>query len=179
MTMKIYIANLGAYNRGYLVGKWVELPLYEEELQEEIQEVLNGPDAIKTRDFEDQEDEEWAIHDYECSYMKISECSSPYKLNEIAEQIEDLDQWEEKTLKAILETGNYEFEDVIDRIDEFQLYEGIDNERELGDYYIEEVDCSQVPDYLMNYIDTESYGRDISINEGGDFTSYGYLREDR
>ena len=35
--LKIYIANLGKYNEGELVGKWVELPC--EDLDEVLKEI--------------------------------------------------------------------------------------------------------------------------------------------
>lgn len=35
----------------------------------------------------------------------------------------------------------------------------------------------EVPDYLADYIDYEAYGRDVAINEMGQFTDYGYVRD--
>jgi hypothetical protein len=35
----------------------------------------------------------------------------------------------------------------------------------------------QVPEHLIDYIDYEAYGRDVAINEGGEFTSFGYVRD--
>ena len=35
----------------------------------------------------------------------------------------------------------------------------------------------EVPDYLADYIDYEAYGRDVAINEMGQFTNYGYVRD--
>ena len=37
-------------------------------------------------------------------------------------------------------------------------------------YYIEELDAMQVPEQLRNYIDDEAYGRDIALEESGQFT---------
>ena len=34
--MAVYIANLGKYNEGYLVGDWFCFPLNEEEIAERI-----------------------------------------------------------------------------------------------------------------------------------------------
>lgn len=52
--LKIYLTNLGKYNEGYLVGKWVELPATDEELEEAKKEIgIN------------QQYEEWFITDYE------------------------------------------------------------------------------------------------------------------
>ena len=35
----------------------------------------------------------------------------------------------------------------------------------------------QVPEHLRNYIDYEAYGRDIALEEGGEFTDLGYVRD--
>ena len=35
----------------------------------------------------------------------------------------------------------------------------------------------QVPEHLQDYIDYEAIGRDVSINESGQFTTYGYVRD--
>ena len=53
----------------------------------------------------------------------------------------------------------------------------IKNHDELGRYYIEELDAMQVPEHLRNYIDYEAYGRDIALEESGQFTDLGYVRD--
>ena len=41
---KIYIADLAAYNNGYLHGEWVDATLEVEEIEEKIEEILaNSP----------------------------------------------------------------------------------------------------------------------------------------
>ena len=45
--LEIYLTDLQAYNEGYLVGKWITLPLSEFELSQVVSEVLiegEGPD---------------------------------------------------------------------------------------------------------------------------------------
>lgn len=59
--IRIYLTDLAAYNCGALVGKWITLPLTNEQLQIKISEVLSlGEMAINTKDHE-----EWFITDYE------------------------------------------------------------------------------------------------------------------
>lgn len=55
--IKIYIADLAAYNAGYLHGAWIDATLDITDIQEKIREILN------TSPVEDAE--EYAIHDYE------------------------------------------------------------------------------------------------------------------
>lgn len=176
-AIKIYVANLGAYNRGYLVGKWIELPLSEEEIKEELDEILNGEEAAKTRSYPGEVDEEWAIHDYECDFLKIGEYDSIERLNNLAARLEEVESYEENKLKALLECGYYgdDIEECIDNLDNFRLSEDIQNDQDLGQYWLFESGCYEVPEFLMSYIDEKAFGRDISINSEGMFTEYGWI----
>jgi hypothetical protein len=42
---------------------------------------------------------------------------------------------------------------------------------------VRELDAMQVPEHLRNYIDYEAYGRDIALEESGQFTDLGYVRD--
>ena len=61
--MQVYIANLGKYNEGELVGAWFTFPIDFEEVKEKIG--LND------------EYEEYAIHDYELPFT-VDEYTSAY-----------------------------------------------------------------------------------------------------
>lgn len=67
--------------------------------------------------------------------------------------------------------GEYE------NLDCYDVYPDIRDHDDLGRYYIEELDAIQVPEHLKNYIDYEAYGRDIALEEGGQFTDLGYVRD--
>lgn len=64
--MQVYIANLGKYNEGELVGAWFTFPIDFEEVKEKIG--LND------------EYEEYAIHDYELPFT-VDEYTSIGELN--------------------------------------------------------------------------------------------------
>ena len=74
--MAVYIANLGKYNEGYLVGAWFTLPIDEEDVKEKIG--LN------------EQYEEYAIHDTDNFPIAIGEYVSIEELNEMYEMIEEL-----------------------------------------------------------------------------------------
>lgn len=76
--MQIYIADLEAYNSGYLKGEWIELPTDNENIN----------DAILRQSKNGQSD--FAIHDYTLPF-EIGEYTDPLKVNEICEAIEELD----------------------------------------------------------------------------------------
>ena len=167
--IKIYVANLGKYNEGGLVGAWITLPVSEEELQK----ILTDKVGIN------EEYEEYAIHDFECDFMEISEYSSISKLNEIAELLEGLDEYEEKTLKAIIEWRYYgeNIKEAIENIDNFTLYEDIENDYDLGYYYINEAGIYNLESMgnLANYINYKAFGRDTHLENESFYSENGYI----
>ena len=64
-----------------------------------------------------------------------------------------------------------------ENLDCYDVYPDIRDHDDLGRYYIEELDAMQVPEHLRNYIDYEAYGRDIAMEEGGEFTDFRYVRD--
>ena len=74
--MAVYIANLGKYNEGYLVGAWFTFPIDEEDVKEKIG--LN------------EQYEEYTIHDTDNFPIAIGEYVSIEELNEMYEMIEEL-----------------------------------------------------------------------------------------
>ena len=63
--MQIYIADLQAYNSGYLKGEWIKLPTEEDDIQ----------DAILRQSQNGQSD--FAIHDWELPF-EINEYTNPF-----------------------------------------------------------------------------------------------------
>lgn len=173
-NINIYVVNLGAYNRGYHVGKWLHLPMAEDELQQEIDNILHGEEAKKTQSEYDN-DEEVAIHDFECDFMRISEYDSITTLNELAEEIESLDEWEQEKIEAIMQYDCLTLRDAIDNRDDYDIFSDVKNEYDLGYYWIEESGCYEIPENIRYYIDYEKLGRDVSLDEGGVFTDFGYV----
>lgn len=67
-----------------------------------------------------------------------------------------------------------------ENLDNYILMDGIENDYDLGYYYIEESGCYDTAEIgaLSNYIDYESFGRDVYLSETGVYTNQGYLRDD-
>lgn len=168
--ISIYIANLGAYNRGHLIGSWVTLPMDEVSLQEKINAILAEGDhqAMKHGEYCGP-DEEVAIHDYECDFdgVEISEYSSIRKLNELAQTLDNLADWELDEVKAVIAATNYDLEDSIRIVEERRctILHGIDSTEDLGYYAVDEgLFGITIPESLRNYIDYESIGRDMEFD---------------
>lgn len=178
---RIYIANLGKYNEGYLVGKWVDLPIDEEELENVYCEIKVGhrnEDGEYTPYYE--EDgiiyEEVAIHDYETEMvgLTIGEWDNICELSECVEECERLREWEYKTVCAIMEVEGCELGEAMDSSGEYNLMEGVHDEEDLGRYLFD-AGCVDIPEWVVDYFDFEEYGRDNAWD--GNFTEYGFLQK--
>ena len=150
--MRIYLTNLGKYNEGDLVGKWLELPATEKEIEESFKRI--GIDGINY--------EEYFITDYEDSIFKIEEYSNLEYLNEIAEKIENLNDDEKIIFQYLKDYQNYDFEKTFEIIENenYLYYANIKNEEDLGEAISEDW---EIPENLINYIDYEAIGRDATF----------------
>ena len=174
--MKIFITNLGRYNEGYLIGKWVKLPVCEDVLDKVLKEI--GIDEYY---------EEYFITDYENEIIGIgdviSEYSSVQALNELAQRLEDLSDDEADKLGAVLEyeacRSVSEVLELLDKLDEFDLLTDVTDDEELGYYYAEEYCCIDIPESIQPYFDYEKFGRDVRLQSSCLYTSYGFLLDNR
>lgn len=160
VEMKVYIANLGKYNEGELVGAWFTAPIDFEEMEERIG--LNG------------EYEEYAIYDYEMPF-DISEYTSISDINRLCEMVMELEGspiFDE--LKEIQGMWFSSMEELLENADDIICYSDCDSMEDIARYYIEETgQLGEVPSNLQNYIDYEALGRDMEIEGSYLITSHG------
>ena len=151
--MRVYIANLGKYNEGYLVGDWFSFPIDEEDVAERI--------GLNERY------EEYAVHDTENFPIEIGEYISIEELNEIFEMIEELPDYITDELDEFV--SHYgSLEELVEHKDDIILYSGCETMTDLAYYLIDEEQIlGEIPSSLQNYIDYEAYGRDLDM--GGCF----------
>ena len=176
-----FITNLGKYNEGALVGEWVKFPTTAEELKKVFERI-----EIGAKDDFGQTYEEWFITDYDCYvdglYDLLGEYANLDELNYLASKLDDMSQDEYERFQAAMEIGDHtgsiqELINLTENLDCYDIYPDIHDHDDLGRYYIEELDAMQVPEHLRNYIDYEAYGRDIALEESGQFTDLGYVRD--
>lgn len=150
--MNIYLTNLGKYNEGELIGEWVTLPISEEELKKVFERI-----GINERY------EEFFITDYECDYYTIGEYDNISELNEIAETVEGLDEYEQDIIKALLNDG-YNLQEALDQKDDCILYADCFDMEDVAIQYCEECGVlSSIPEHLQSYFDFAAFGRDMSF----------------
>ena len=108
--MAVYIANLGKYNEGYLVGAWFTFPIDEEDVTEKIG--LN------------EQYEEYAVHDTDNFPIDIGEYVSIEELNEMYEMIEELPDYIVECLNEFI--SHYgTLEEVVEHKDDIYYYHNI------------------------------------------------------
>lgn len=158
--MKVYIANLGKYNEGELVGAWFSFPIDEEEVQEKI-----GLNA---------EYEEYAIHDYELPFL-INDYASIDRLNHLYEKLQEIEGtpiYDELT--EIQRSWFSDIDDLVEHSDDIIHYADCDSMSELAQHYIEETGAlSALPENWRYYFDYQALGRDMELEGNYLVTSHG------
>lgn len=158
--MKIYIANLGKYNEGELVGAWFSFPVDEEEVSERI-----GLNA---------EYEEFAIHDFEAPFP-IDEYESIDCLNKIYEALQEIEGtpiYDE--LEEILGYWFKDIEELVEHAEDIICYSDCSTMAEVAEYYVEETGMlSALPENMRYYFDYAALGRDMEIEGNYLITSHG------
>ena len=173
--IKIFLTNLGKYNEGILMGEWVKLPVASGELEAVMERIGIGAGY-----------EEYFITDYESSItnLHLSEYTSVSEVNRLAEQLEELNDWDYEKLCAVIEAESpasiQAIQALLTELDGFDLIPEIDDESSLGEFYAEACGVFiNLPEIVQRYFDYESYGRDIHLEVNGTFTSYGYVEDRR
>jgi len=181
--IEAFITNLGKYNEGALIGEWVSFPATPEEVKKALEKI-----GIGAKDEFGNVYEEWFITDYNCDVdglaknINFGEYENLDELNYLASKIGELNSYELEKFQAVLEVSDYtgSVKDIINltgNLDKYDIYPDVKNCEDLGIYYVDELELVKVPDELRYYIDYESYGRDIALDENGQFTESGYVRD--
>lgn len=152
--LKVYLANLGKYVEGYLVGKWVELPC------DDIAAELKSIGVAERMAYE-----EYAIHDYECDIrgIEIDEYSNIGQLNELAERLAELYESDKEHLAAFMEAICSDLEYALDNYTNHTFYANKSLE-ELAEEFVEDGCWGDIPEGLINYIDYGAIARDLSCD---------------
>ena len=165
--LRIYLTNLGKYNEGELLGEWVELPVSQDELVKVFDRIQICHDKVDYSDECGNPYEEYFITDYETDIegVEVGEYSNLDELNELAEQLEDFDEYGKKAIQAMLLDG-YEFNEAIMKVynGDYNYYPDCKDMTDVA-YYIVENGCllSDVPETIARYFDYEAFGRDLGI----------------
>lgn len=163
---RAYITNLGKYNEGALVGKWVDFPIDEDDFEGVLKSIgIGDSDEFGTPY------EEWFVSDYECNlpgfnWQDLGEYPSYETLQAYGEDVASIDDIEAVS-NAMEVTGD--LQSAIDGLSDGSIiyYRGIDDYSDLAYMLIDEMGGIEVlgRDTIERYFDYEMLGRDLGFDE--------------
>lgn len=183
VIFRAYATNLGMYNEGELVGEWVDFPITHDEdmdLKEAVDEVL-------CRIRVDEIYGEYFITDYESDIEGLTDCFGEYEnlflLHYLACKIQEMkcgiEQFESMVAYGEMTGSVEELINLTDNADCFYFMSHVEDDYDLGYEYARNsgmfTEELKSLGRLADYIDYESYGRDIRLREGGIHTNNGYI----
>jgi len=162
--LKVYLTDLSAYNNGYLIGKWINLPLSEETLHMAINEVLcEGETAVGDKDHE-----EWFITDYEwddLEFCEVGEYENIFELNANMELLSGLDNDKLKSVAFLLNEGiTVDISDAIQRSEDVTIHNNQDMEDVAYELLDECYGVHSLPSIVANNIDYERVAKDLEYD---------------
>ena len=159
---RVFITNLGKYNEGELVGKWLDLPC--DDIEEELASIGVASDS---------QYEEYFITDYENDWnYPVNEYEDLWRLNELAEKLMDVDdKGDGDWLAAFIEARGYNFDYAVEHYEDSTFYPEMDLEDVARDI-IEE--CYDLPEIAVHYFDYDAFARDLGY-DGYTETEYGVI----
>ena len=159
----IFVTNLGKYTEGELVGMWLPLPASQEAITEALEKI-----GINDRY------EEYFITDYESDMLEVKEYSNINRLNEQAEMLAELDEYEMEIVEVLLHEGGYTLGEALDKKDDCIVYSDCSDMTDVAMQYVAETGMlDNVPETISRYFDYEALGRDMSFEGQYVFTAHG------
>lgn len=163
-----YITNLRRYNEGQLVGKWIDFPITEEELEEVFNEIGINEDY-----------EEYFITDWETDWeldisKEFGEYPNIFEVSDITEELEAIEDYGNLDwLYAYIECSGVSLFDAVKEFEDNSIFYGHDAyevvEQFLSEYFgIEDRAVTSILNY-MNYDDFANYELNLYQSD------YGYI----
>lgn len=175
--IRLCITNLGLYLEDTRYG-FLSLPTNQETVQALLAQI-----RVDGRYYGEIE-----ITDVESRISGLAKCIGAWDsidaLNYLAALINEMDDGELEKFEAAIAYGEYtgSIQDLINltqNLDCFEYLPGVKDDEDLGRYMVDELDALQVPEHIKPYLDYEYYGRDVRLEDGGNFTDRGYVASTR
>ena len=111
--------------------------------------------------------EEYFFSDWECEIpFEFGEYPSISEINDIAERVEALKEYEQDVLKVILEEHTSDVDEALRIVEacDYRTWDGCDSMADVAERMAAEFgDLNDVPERLQYYIDYEAWGRDLDL----------------
>lgn len=166
--VNVFLTNLGKYTEGYLIGKWITLST-----------AINWTEELESIDVKDGTDyEEFFITDFESNAnIKVNEYMSISELEEMAEQIEELNNTVDISIFQAIMCCASNFSEAYNIAinGNYIYYDDVNDEDDLGHALVDEGFFNNIDEKIKMYLDYESIGRDYMINVNGSFSDNGFI----
>jgi antirestriction protein len=167
MMLEVYLTDLGAYNKGFLIGEWISLPIDEQELESTIKKILRSGEALCALEYGYESHEEYFITDWEwkdLNFFDIDEYDNVMSLNETTSVLESLSPYQQKAVMYLMREGIADdIADAVGKIDDVIVYKGMSMIDVAMEYLESCCDLKCLPSIITNYIDYEVLARDLEL----------------
>ena len=173
-----YLSTLGAYTEGRPAGEWVTFPTTAGHMKEVFDRI-----GIDFKNYG-----EWHFTEFQSPIpglaAKLGEHEHPDELNYLGKLLEMQFDDDREKFAAAIALGDHassveELINLAQNLDCYWIYPSVHNEEEYGHYLVDELEEPELPEEAKKYFMYEEYGRDAAINDGGAFTEWGYVYNNR
>lgn len=171
---EVYLINKARHTEQSPVAEWVQLPTDAEKMKEVFARI--GVDGIDPSEYE--------VATYESPIDGLTDRfrsgESLDELNYLAALLAQRSQEEREKFAAAMIHGDHaaSIADAINlthNLDCYWLYPTVHNSEDYGHYVVDELDELELPEAAKKYFDYKAFGRDAVREDGGTFTDYGYI----
>ena len=171
---EVYLINKARHTEQSPVAEWVQLPTDAEKMKEVFARI--GVDGIDPFEYE--------VAAYESPIDGLTDRfrsgESLDELNYLAALLAQRSQEEREKFAAAMIHGDHaaNIADAINlthNLDCYWLYPTVHNSEDYGHYVVDELDELELPEAAKKYFDYKAFGRDTVREDGGTFTDYGYI----
>lgn len=171
---EVYLINKARHTEQNPVAEWVQLPTDAEKMKEVFARI--GVDGIDPFEYE--------AAAYESPIDGLIDRFRPGEsldeLNYLAALLAQRSQEDREKFAAAMIHGDHtaSIADAINlthNLDCYWLYPTVHNSEDYGHYVVDELDELELPEAAKKYFDYKAFGRDAAREDGGTFTDYGYI----
>ena len=171
---EVYLINKARHTEQNPVAEWVQLPTDAENMKAAFARI--GVDGIDPSEYE--------AAAYESPIDGLTDRFRPGEsldeLNYLAALLAQRSQEDREKFAAAMIHGDHtaSIADAINlthNLDCYWLYPTVHNSEDYGHYVVDELDELELPEAAKKYFDYKAFGRDAAREDGGTFTDYGYI----
>ena len=166
----VWVANLGKYNEGDLVGEWWDLEEVED-FDLEFEELRSRIGLSDEPDERGVYYEEYAVFDWECDLPGVEYTQYPNLEEwwEMAREWAGLLDYEQTYAKIFDEACGGDFRECVDGIEKVICHPGCDDMSDVAKYYVSlDFECYGLDSdkfrWIQNYFDYKAYGKMLEMD---------------